>query len=242
MTNIQRLILFIVLLLLNPGDTFSISNYNAGDTLYVWAPKGIMLREEKSDYSNKILAIKYGEKVIVQESREIFDIPVSSILEIDLDKNNRIDEIDFCLTGLWVKIRYGNSIGYVFDGFLSKLTPINISESFVEYADRNFVKLKVFKYFKEGHQMQYHVIYDNGIMINMESNINNSNGGLNTYLLPLSVEEAYLIFYARHYSESTEYSSFKKNTSKNYEFEFELGGMTICDSYNYVLVSYWWGN
>lgn len=242
MTNMDRLILVFVLLLFCPSNSFSINNYKAGDTLYVWAPNGVTLRTEKSEHFGKILAIKYGEKVVALEPREVYDNPQYSILEIDLDKNNRIDDNDFCLKGQWVKVTFGNTIGYIFDGYLSKLIPMNINESFVEYADRSFTKLKVFKYFKESHQMQYHVIYDNGIMIDMESNINNSNGGFSTRFLPLSVEEAYLIFYARHYCNSPEYSSFKKIDTEIFEFEFELGGMTICDSNNYVVVSDWWGN
>jgi hypothetical protein len=141
-----------------------------------------------------------------------------------------------------VKVRYGNTIGYIFDGYLSKLIPMNNNESFVEYADRSFTKLKVFKYFKESHQMQYHVIYDNGMMIDLESNINYSNGGYCTCFLPFSVEEAYLIFYARYYGNPQEYSSYKKINSGIFEFELELGGMTISESNNYVIVSEWSGN
>jgi len=242
MTNMERLILVFFLLIFFPGNSFPINNYEAGDTLYVWAPKGVNLRKDKSEHFDKILAIKYGEKVVALESSEMYDNPVLSILEIDVNKNNRIDDNDFCLKGKWVKVKFGNTIGYIFDGYLSKLIPKNNNESFVEYADRSFTKLKVFKYFKESYQMQYHVIFDNGIMIDMESNINNSNGGFSTFFLPLSVEEAYLIFYARHYCNSPEYSSFKKINSEISVFEFELGGMTIYDSNNYVVVSDWWGN
>ena len=226
-------------------NAFSIDEYKTGDALYVWAPNGVTLRTEKSEYSGKIRTIKYGEVLVALTSREIYDNPQGSILEIDLDKNNREDEEDFSLKGCWVKVTYENSTGYIFDGYLSKLKPMIGKESFIEYSDRSFKKLKVFKDFEDkkgDHQKQYHVIYDNGIMIDMEDNIFSSNCGIRSYFLPLSVEEAYLIFYARFYSTSSEYSSYKKINSEISQFEFELGGMTISHSFNYVVVSEWYGN
>ena len=241
----ERFIITFILFTFCIENAFSINEYKAGDTLYVWAPNGVTLRTEKSEYSDKITTIKYGEVLVALTSRDIYDYPESSILEIDLDKNNREDEVDFSLKGSWVKVTYENSTGYIFDGYLSKLKPMNGKESFIEYSDRSFDKLKVFKNFEDNkgdHQKQYHVIYSNGIMIDMEDNINNSNGGFRTYFLPCSVEEAYLIFYARFFSTSSEYSSYKKINSEISQFEFELGGMTINHSFNYVVVSEWYGN
>ncbi len=239
MIKMGRMIIFCILLLSCFENAFSIDNYKAGDTLYVWAPNGVTLRTEKSEHSGKILAIKYGEKVVTKEQRETYDNPGYSMLEIDLDKNNRIDDNDFSLKGLWVEVKYGNTVGYIFDGYLSKLIPMNSKESFIEYADRSFNKLKLLKNFKDGYRIQYHVIYDNGVLIKQEDG---SNDGIRTYCLPFSVEEAYLIFYARHYSKSPEYSSYKKISSEIFKFELELGGITILDSYNYVIVSEWYGN
>jgi hypothetical protein len=242
-TKMKRLIIVFILLLFCIENSFSINNYKAGDTLYVWAPNGVTLRTEKSEYSDKIIAIKYGEKIVTMEPREIYENPESSVLEIDLNKNNRIDDNDFSLNGLWVKVQFGNIIGYIFDGYLSKLIPMNSTESFIEYTDRSFNKLKVFKNFKEDYRIQYHVIYDNGIMLDQEDNISSFNCGIRTYFLPLSVEETYLIFYAKFLSRYPEFaSSYKKIDSETFKCEFELGGITISNYYNYVAVSEWYGN
>lgn len=115
----------------------AIKTYKIGDTLNVWAKNGLFIRSEPNVKSEKIGKLEYGNSVVVVEQtlRKI----AFSVLEFK----------DFKIKGFWVKINYNDQIGYIFDGYLSKLPCLKIEdgqnvEHFEGYAKRVFGLLKNF--------------------------------------------------------------------------------------------------
>jgi hypothetical protein len=236
----KKLIIVCFVFLFLSKNSFSINDYKEGDTLYVWAPNGVTLRTEKSETSDKILAIKYGEKVVVLEHKNVHD--EEYVIEIDIENSDGIND-DFLIEGAWVKVKYRNTIGYIFDGYVSKLIPMKSGENFIEYAERSFNKVKVFENFKEDYRVHYHVVYDNGIMIDQEANIKCSNYGIGIYFLPMTLEEAYLIFVAKYFCKVQESDCMYKGCNSGiFGFEFGIGGIDILQENNYVVVKEWNSN
>lgn len=122
-----------ILLLFSWNTTFAIKDYKINDTLYVWAKNGLFLRTEAKPIAEKVNKLEYGSALI--------------ILEQNLKTNAFSTEEfkGFKIKGYWVKVSVNNQIGYVFDGYLSKLPPLlkmknsDKFEDFSEYATR-FVK------------------------------------------------------------------------------------------------------
>jgi hypothetical protein len=71
-----------------------------------------------SETSEKIGQVKYGEFVIIQD---VFDFAYKDTI------NNR--------AGNWVKINYKGNIGFVFDGYLSKLPVPKLNIKINNYED-----------------------------------------------------------------------------------------------------------
>jgi len=53
-------------------NTFAISDYKIGDTLYVWAKKGLQLRSDPSFTSDPITLIDYGEYIETLDKKSIY--------------------------------------------------------------------------------------------------------------------------------------------------------------------------
>ena len=98
--KINLILIFSILLLAQ----ISKGNYTEKDTLNVLAINGLNIRLAKSGQSKKIGNIKYGESVIITNT---FEFSFKDTIE--------------CRTGNWIEINYNDKIGFVFDGYLSKL-------------------------------------------------------------------------------------------------------------------------
>jgi Bacterial SH3 domain len=113
--------IFIALVLLQTiGLMAQTSRFKDGETLNVWATSGLNMRDKPDAKSAKIAVIPYGAKVIVQPNMGV-KIP----FEIEEFK-------DFTVKGYWLLVKYGNTEGFVFDGFLS-LLPMPTKKK--EYGD-----------------------------------------------------------------------------------------------------------
>jgi hypothetical protein len=104
-------ILFCLALLTNLSATqlSAITNYQAGDKLYVHAANGLVLRDKPDPNGQKRTTIAVGEQV--------------TVLKEDLkSKPYATSEFKgYEIKGFWVKVSYGkDQTGYVFDGYLSK--------------------------------------------------------------------------------------------------------------------------
>lgn len=106
------------------------SRFKEKETLYVWASKGLNMREKPDAKAMKTGTIPYGSKVIVQSN-------------IGLKIPFEVEEIKgFVVKGYWLLVKYGNTEGFVFDGFLSRL-PAPISD-----RNRDSNNTRIESYFK----------------------------------------------------------------------------------------------
>lgn len=85
------------------------SRFKEGESIYVWALSGLNIRKLPDAKSEKIAALPYGTKVMVQAN-----IGVIVAHEVEEFK-------DFKVKGVWVLVKYGDKEGFVFDGFMSRL-------------------------------------------------------------------------------------------------------------------------
>lgn len=164
------------MLLKNDGnwqiETAQAQIYQSQDSSAVWAISGLNMRKSPNLNSKKITTIPYGESVKIIEKNTISSIlKVSLQPEISFDKG-KIPAIQ--IEGNWTKVRYKDKIGYVFDGFLSKLPALKIEidtlknkvkqptikEKFDEWASRSFIKFKTIT--------DKAIIYKNGITTSFE--------------------------------------------------------------------------
>ena len=100
------------------------SRFSEGETIYVWAEKGLNMRKLPDAKSEKIAALPYGEKVIVQAN-------------IGIIVAHEVEEFkDFKVHGVWLLVKYGDKEGFVFDGYLSRLVAPVKSEK--QTKDRAF--------------------------------------------------------------------------------------------------------
>jgi hypothetical protein len=89
----------------------AIGPYCVGDTLYCLALNGLKLREIPK--GKGIASIALGENIVVLAKRD-------SLIHADI-----YEEIE----GQWIKVRYKSKIGYVFDGYLSKMPAPSLQDS-----------------------------------------------------------------------------------------------------------------
>ena len=131
---IQKLTSLVFLLLVSKfswaQNSFS-ESCKPGDKLYVYTRDGLSLREQADPKGKLIAVIAYGDDVIVQP-----------------DSKARISYTNSNISGAWVKVKHGNSTGYMFNGFLSRLkampitTPEKSSDDFRNYLIKSFNVVK----------------------------------------------------------------------------------------------------
>ena len=136
--------LFLILFLFCSKILFAINEYSIGDKLFVWAEGGLSLREEAGGKSKAILIIPHGAKIeALQESNigATKDIKVQIIQEsvFTNEEDKTIKTFPLSLSGKWLKIKYKEKEGYVFDGFLSHL---KVVDNFLDYFTRNYKLLE----------------------------------------------------------------------------------------------------
>ena len=174
--------IFSFLIFISLNQVFAIDSYQANESLNVLTLSGIKLRDKPG--GAVLQTIPYAAKIVT--------------LEV---KNNNFPVTVEGIKGSWVKVSFNDKIGYVFDGFLSRLpapsfTDANlrayvkrefkmISEeiplSYLENSDLRESGSNVFLFEWQGEQgaYQYHY-YSEG-------------GGENVAISGISMEEAYLL-------------------------------------------------
>jgi hypothetical protein len=145
----MRSVLIVSILILIVSNVYSIGEYMINDTLFVWANNGLSIRDTTSIEGRRIGIIPYGQKLKVLESK--FDGYHEDIITIYPEKKeqngNEIKSYSRIeLQGSWVKIKYGEIIGFVFDGYLSKYDAPSINakevhENLDNYLERVFGKI-----------------------------------------------------------------------------------------------------
>lgn len=123
----MKIIPYILVILLIPLQSFGISGYDFGDTLTCLAISGLKIRSQPGG-DNVIGKVPYGGKVIA------YARPLDASGKNFYYKAEGID-------GCWVKVKYNDLTGYVFDGFLSSLPAPSIQyTSLKQYAEWCFLQ------------------------------------------------------------------------------------------------------
>lgn len=110
----MRIVLFaLITFYLYPITVKSQRHYQLNDTLYVWSMQGAPIYEEADNPGSKIKTYYYGEAARVVDTK------------IGKHKDNRYIGKDFKFSGAMVKVIMQKDTGYVYDGYLSALRPLN---------------------------------------------------------------------------------------------------------------------
>jgi hypothetical protein len=123
----MKIILYILVILLVPCKSFCISGYDYGDTLTCLAVSGLKIRSEPGG-NNVIGKVPLGGKVIV--------CPKPWGVSADL-----LPYTAEGISGSWMKVKYNDLTGYVFDGFLSSLPAPSLQcTSLKQFAEKTFFR------------------------------------------------------------------------------------------------------
>jgi len=127
---VKELFLVILLFLCSLANGQFKGAYKKGDTLNVLTISGVNLRENPSSASNKIATIIYGSKI--------------QVVDDNLRQTKfRVEELkEFFIEGYWVKVKFRDQIGYLFDGYLSKFPILDYKDTAIyeERLDFHFLK------------------------------------------------------------------------------------------------------
>lgn len=226
-------------------NIFAISNYKSGDSLYVWAQKGLQLRLEPSFTSDPIALIEYGEIVMTLEEKLFFHgnhrQGELSVNEINSKTVNGRKYPGLRIKGMWCKVKYMDNVGYLFDGYLSSFKPFDFGESNNKYFDRNFSIIDTIISFNQtGPEWDMvKTIYSNGISY-FRSQF--TNAGSETIIFPYSIEEAYLIFVNRFVNEDYSNITLVESTNDYLFFSIEFSNIIIRKVNGFIVIEDEWGN
>lgn len=152
---ISRTCLAICFLLYFGTPSAAISSYRTGDTLYVWAASGLSLRQSPDLKATKLDNVPYGAALVALNSKYSFsECHLVAVEAVPGYKNINGVHSPVVLQGCFVRVEFNGKIGYVFDGYLSKLPAMRFStckfgpyadwkcfEPFDTYASREFGRL-----------------------------------------------------------------------------------------------------
>ena len=144
------------------------NKYEVGDSLFVWSKSGLSMRAEPGIGGERIGSNNYGEfvKVLSKEEGEYTDT---------LLRNNKYIQDDLTIDGNWIKVQRGK-MGYMFDGYLSKLPVLDPGQeqSFESY----YRQFKNHRLFSDRCEMEYEKPGDRGEVLKISN---------------ISIPEAYLL-------------------------------------------------
>ncbi|MEY3242458.1 MAG: hypothetical protein RIR11_3897 [Bacteroidota bacterium] len=217
------------------NNCFAIDYYSPGDSLWVWAKGGLNIRATPNDTAKIIGRVTNSSLVVVLEGQDK-DYPYSievikrSAKTGDSEKGYHPN---FKLNGYWAKINHNGIVGYVFDGYLSKL-PTFIGHQNDEQREDDFHVLalkKRNKLLKQIGQNKYdqqdykfvRYIFGNGSIIDITGE---SGSWRKEMLFPddLSLIEGYLIY---AHTMKMETDTLLEKGDDYLVFEVEMGVLTI---------------
>ena len=110
------------ILLLTSGLSFlqaQVGRYAFGDSIFVWA-SSLNMRENPSPNSKIVGKAPYGSAVvIVDDSIGKVAYKYKAVESKTLENGEKSKP--YYLEGFWVKVNFDGTVGYVFDGYLSKI-------------------------------------------------------------------------------------------------------------------------
>lgn len=207
-------VLILLLLLFFTNIAFGINIYRSGDTLYIWSKSGLVLRDTNSSIGTKLQTIPYGSYVVSEDYKpyryeDEFSVTIiDSHVSIDEFSNRKVVNPAVNIKGRWLKVKFLNQEGYVFDGYLSHFQPPIASnfkyDGFIsQYLSETFKILKKTRY-SDDKMAESSCEYGGGISYNSVG----FDGSVNTYyyIPSLSFDEVLLLFlYSGFIVENEEY-------------------------------------
>ncbi len=187
----------VLLLLFVSTQLFAIGEYKKGDILYVWKNATINLRFAPNSNCAVITYVSFANKLIVIDDnlkKNPFSVQEIAPIKQDEQSNESYNFRGFKIKGFWVKVKTeSGEIGYVFDGYLSKLKPdFELSDAFF---NKNFQELKSKKRkfndaLSDGRYENKYFYKNGSYIIELGSNYD----GHSHYFIPnLTIEEGYFL-------------------------------------------------
>lgn len=153
-----KVCLISLLLLFVFNDARALERYREGDSLYVWALSGLVLRSGPAAEATRLLTIPYGEFVVALRTKYSGDETKHQvrIQQKEFQYYYAGDSVFFPevnLSGAWARVVYKGQEGFVFDGYLSHWPVLQVqyedysdapggklprAEPLRNYLDRNF--------------------------------------------------------------------------------------------------------
>ncbi len=193
--NIKNLISILCVLLQSSfiySSNYSCTDFINSDTLYSWADGGLNLRNSNDFNSSIIGSIPYGHAMIfISRDSHTHHVQFYEASSRDTFINGSLFRcIDYLQEGQWTKVKYGNLIGYVFSGYISRYEP-GEDESILNCIKRNANLIEKYQIYDTiGDRTTKHFSFQEGIRVDVE--ITNSTSWM--YMFPgMSLEEAMLL-------------------------------------------------
>lgn len=222
----KNITLIILIFILNVQYGFSIISYQQGDTLFNWAKSGLKIREDVGFKSEVIETIPFGESLVSmawkgEYSRDYFEI-------LDTYKVEEGKKQPVIFRGQWVKINFKGNIGYVFDAYLSKLSPPKKRYDLKDFLTDEIGIARKIQVLPENLYVGTEIItYNNGAYL--KNHIGGSTRAFTLVIPGFSFEEAFQLIY-HLYSPEYFYTIGKRELDSIY---FELA----CVEYRIKIVS-----
>ncbi|MBK7939022.1 MAG: SH3 domain-containing protein [Lewinellaceae bacterium] len=198
--------LLLLLLLNGPSVLPAIDHYEPGDTLYVWATSGLVLRKAPSLGAAKLSSIPYGTALVALNYNQDKSFEVEAVPGF-VSQGKQYPPV--MLRGDFAWVVFQGDTGFVFNGYLSKMPALHFSaskndrppvfENFGVWAQRNFglvaeIRRGTGEY---GLPSSAKTVFGNGFVLDGWSEKDSEGRAI---LPDISMEEAFLIFnYLEHY-------------------------------------------
>ena len=117
---------FLFFLVFNHSGQAQNIKYKIGDSLFVWA-SSLNIRETPNSQARIVGKVAFGESVrILEDSLE--KVPFVYVAQKAKKMEGSEQSKAYRIKGFWVKVEVRETVGFVFDGYLSKLPPITLGE------------------------------------------------------------------------------------------------------------------
>lgn len=114
------------------SSIFAIGDYSKGEALYIWATSGLNMRTAPDAKASKTANLPFGTRVIVID-KEVRSHPFRYTMVAS-------EKASWAIDGHWVEVQFGDMMGYVFDGYLSKLPMITNGPAHHPYFEQDRIK------------------------------------------------------------------------------------------------------
>ncbi len=248
----MKFISIILILLISTATSFSISRYFENDTLYVWAKGGLKLRNSDNFNSTILDTITFGDSIIALEGKYLpwNDFYINENVKLmHNDSKGAIYYKKIKLKGSWVRVRYKNIVGYVFDAYLSKMKIPKLSTKYYNINSFEFFKDYLKEYTKltgDSHDstISKYVFKDE---LYIKEYIDDNKASTTVIFFNLSFEELYLLIaYQQKYVFGLDVKQYIKKSGRfselrKIEVTLECGGLEFFEIDNTAVFEIWYG-